>query len=112
VNIAIIQFLIASNVVRCFYSTFIWLRHLAYGVIWAITYTWSFCLFLMNWGTLAYAMMTYFSLPTIQFCFLRFTAICEKLLRFKLYAFLQLCCTMPFMLQQTLFVTSCCLTNA
>jgi hypothetical protein len=39
--------------------------------------------FLMNWGNLAYAMMTYFSLPTVKSSFLHW----EKMLLFKIYAF-------------------------
>ena len=53
-----------------FYSVFIELRHLAYGVIWTITYIWSFLAFLVNWVTFVYAMMAYFTLPTIQSSFL------------------------------------------
>jgi len=49
-----------------FYSVFIELRHLADGVIWTITYIWSFLAFLVNWVTFVYAMMAYFTLPTIQ----------------------------------------------
>ena len=66
---------------RCFMMFlfhFFLLRHLAYGVIRTITYAWSYFAFLMNWSTLAYAMMIYFSLTTIQFCFPRFTAICKN----------------------------------
>ena len=40
---------------------------------------WSFLVVLVNWGNLAYAMMSYFSRPTIQSCFGRFAAICKKL---------------------------------
>ena len=40
---------------------------------------WSFLVILVNWGNLAYAMMSYFSRPTIQSCFGRFAAICKKL---------------------------------
>ena len=53
-----------------FYSAFIELRHLAYGVIWTITYIWSFLAFLVNWVTLVYEMMAYFTLLTIQSSFL------------------------------------------
>ena len=40
---------------------------------------WSFLVVLVNWTSLSYAMMTYFSPPTIQSCFVCFTTICKKL---------------------------------
>jgi len=51
----------------------------AFG-IWGDTncYLWSFLAVLMNWGTLAYAVMGYFCVLTIQTCLMCFTAICKK----------------------------------
>jgi len=53
-----------------------------------------FLLFLVNWGTLVYAMMTCFFMPTIQPRVPHFIAKWKNKLPSRLNAFLQLCYTM------------------
>ena len=74
-------------------NTFNQLRHLAYGVTAHYIYI-VFLLFLVKWGTLVYAMMTCFFMPTIQPHVPHFIAKWKNKLPSRLNAFLQLCYTM------------------